>query len=216
MRKGPSSDSKIWTNLFPSKPTKSELTQIKITKGTVRCLAKIGTQRITYDDIAKESKVSRSLVKNYFPSLEELYFKTLQMCWVRYQNYVVERMKPKSTPLNQLKQYLEACFEYLNDEEVEIKAFLYLYYFAAVSKKFQKLNSDATLIGQERISELIKKAKEKKEVRPDLDSMEVAKYIQTFIVGAVFSSVAEQNPWSPSKTHRVFTNSLFKSIARPS
>ncbi len=176
-------------DLFERKPTKSELTRLRILEAAIRGYVQYGIEGVTYDKVSKLAKVSRPLVMHYFPSLEALFEAVAKFVRAAFQKYVVDRLAAETLPRKQLEAYVKATFRWVDEYPDHGKVWLLFYFECARSESARAAHTEMTTMGAERIQTMFAK--------PFEDSYARARMIQVNISGALTSLVTEDRKAAP-------------------
>ena len=177
--------------LVPLLPTsKSQKRRISIIEGALRCYAKLGIEKTTFDQIAKEAKTSRPLLLHYYPNKEEIFLLCANYVRARFQSYAVQYLQKGNTTVEKFDLYIESCFEWLKDYPEDVTFWSLFYYSTRTNKKCLKMNIDLLLVGQKRIAALLELLHKERKI-PKQDFFWNAKIIQTIITGALIQFSSE-------------------------
>ncbi len=173
---------------------KSDLMKMRIAEEAIILLLEVGFEKFNFDLLSKKSKVTRSLIYHYYPSIEELYFFISGFIRYKFQLYVIDKMKHKSSIKELLSAYIKANLDLpeLNHREISV----WLIYLAKCSLAFDlaQYNQSIVSMGTQRIIEILRVGQLNGEFKSDLLIESVARQIQLLITGYVVSRATES--WS--------------------
>lgn len=167
--------------------TKGQKTKAKILKKAIQLMGQMGSFEITFEQLAKASKVTRPLIHHYFPKQQDLFEEAVLIIRKNYQKHVVGRMEIAKTPKEKLIAYLESAMDW-TDYYPEHMAVWLLYFAAARLRDHERqINTQLVDIGHDRIQNLIN------ELNPNskTDLFDRAKMIQTLLTGSIVSLATE-------------------------
>jgi AcrR family transcriptional regulator len=181
--------------LLDARPSKSNRARVRILDATIACFGSAGLEAVTYDAVARQAGLSRSLVMRYFPSYEVLFEKT--MVYVRgfFQAYAVRAIQaagPRSR--DQLEAYLRSMFAYVREHRAHMVTWLHFFYVAGSRRKWRNLNTQLAELGHQRIQAMIELGRAEGDFPAQRSPRESAKLIQMLISGALTSACAERMP----------------------
>lgn len=183
-------DYTVWNEIFQGVPSKGQRTQVRIAEAAVRLYAKQGVHATTYDDIARETEVSRPLVIKYFPTYEDLFGFVAHYLRAKFQIIAVNRIKKASSPEGQLANYIDAMFEAVEKFPKDSRVWLYFYYQCALDKNYKRINTEMVEIGHRRIQIMIEEGV-KQGVFHTASPVMTARAIQVQITGTLVSYLSE-------------------------
>jgi AcrR family transcriptional regulator len=144
-------DSVIYSSLFEQKLSLPERRRLQIASAAIQNYVSVGLEKTTYERIAKASKISRPLIFKYFKDKEEIFTFAIKYIRANFQSLAVEAMQTRSTPTQKLEGYIDSTFQWIDDYPDHVKVWLLYYYRCGIHKKLRRLNTDLTVMGQERI-----------------------------------------------------------------
>lgn len=163
---------------------------MEIIEGALRCYAKYGIEKCTFDHIAKEAKTSRPLLLHYYKNKEEIFLLCAHFVRARFQDYAVRALQDGKTALEKLELYIDSCFGWLRDFPDDVTFWALFYYTTRTNKKCLKINVDMLLLGQQRIAAILEVAHREGRI-PAQDFLWSAKFVQTLITGALIQISTE-------------------------
>lgn len=200
----------VLPDIFPSKPSKAQRTQMQIIEAALHCYGKYGIEATDYERIAKRAKVSRPLVQHYFPKNEVLVRTVMTFIRGRFQKYCVDAILAETDPEAQLKAYLEATFEWIKKFKSDASVWFLFYYYCSFDKAYRKLNTDLVSQGQTRIAGLIRQGIAAKVFRGAKDSEieKRAKLLQNALTGGLVNAGTEDKMLSFNPSEDVIRHCL--------
>lgn len=160
-------------------------------EAAIVCLSKSGFEHVTIEMISREAGVSRTLLNHYFKDADEIREISIKYIRLLMQKVVVDGFAGKSEPREILAAYVDGCFYWTKTFPRHAQVWLTFLHRCAHTKAFRALNTQAVLVGEERIMALLEHGKSLG-VFSFTDARERAKMIQTLICGALVSSETEE------------------------
>jgi len=185
----------LFQTLFVPTLTKAQRTQVKIIESTIKCYSSVGIDNTTIDKIAAMSATSRPLVLHYFPTREILAENVVKYIRANMQNEAVKAIKSAQSPKEQIANYIESVFQWVQDFDQHLKVWMLFYYYCGINNKFNDLNTKLVSMGHERIQELFKLYVGTRKVQ-DKVLAEKAKMAQILITGGMLCCATEKLPLS--------------------
>ncbi len=172
--------------------TKSAKRRLEIIEAVISFLAKNGLENLTHDKIALECGVSRTLVRHYFPSREDLVRASLRFIRARFQDLCLREMRKTDSTLDQFRAYVVTASSWVRHLPNDCRAWLLFYYYCGTDRKFQTLNTELVEQGHQRIIAILEKLADE-EKRSIKNTSLKAKLIQNAITGCFISTATEQH-----------------------
>jgi AcrR family transcriptional regulator len=169
--------------------SKSQKTQAAIVQATVQCVADLGIEGITFDQIARASKKSRPLVMHYFKDRTALFEAVFKVIRHRFQNRVVESMAQAKTPQSQIDAYVHSCFKWVTEDEREAKAWLVFYLLCSKEAHYRKINTELVDVGWARMQTIISALQPKKS---SAETLLLARMLQQLITSGLLTCLTEK------------------------
>lgn len=183
------------SHLF-DKPSKTETRMIQIIEGAIKNYATIGSEKTTYDRIARTCKISRPLIQHYFKDKDAVFEKSIQYIRAQYQALAHAAIEAQSTPLEKIRAYVSASLQWVRDYPLHSKTWALFFYHCTIQPKLKALNTDLVLQGTKRISHLVSLGM-KEGVFEVEDAQAAARDLQIFLTGAIVTAGTETpaEPW---------------------
>lgn len=125
------------------KLSKGQQTAQKILEAAARCIAKVGIEKTSVTNIAKEAVLKRSLIAYHFPKKAEIFFKVI--------THIAEELMVKRTEMTKdttgklkLERVLLSYSDYFYDKTHNFNCFLHFQYLASIDSHYKKLNDQIT------------------------------------------------------------------------
>jgi AcrR family transcriptional regulator len=163
---------------------------LNLLESTIQCLSRKGFDGITLEMIARESAVTRPLIKHYFDDLQELKVFSIKYIRLLFQTLAVDEMKKAKNPAEMLGAYIDSCFRWVSNHRSHSLVWLAFMHRCAHNSEMRQLNTEAVDTGNERIETLLELGKSQSVFHFDLAN-ETAKMIQVLITGALITFVSE-------------------------
>ncbi|MGZ3722475.1 MAG: TetR family transcriptional regulator [Bdellovibrionales bacterium] len=159
-------------------------------EAAIVCLSRSGFENVTLEMVAREAGVARSLMNHYFKDAEQVREVSIKYIRLLLQKIAVDAFAKEKDPAAILSAYIDACFYWTKTFPRHAQVWLAFLHRCANFKSFRELNSQAVLVGEERIMSLLDHGKRLGVFAFD-DSRDQAKLIQTLVCGALISSETE-------------------------
>ncbi len=187
---GDGQTSNLFAQLFPFEASKSQKRQLAIIEATIDHIYNQGIGKLSLESVAKSSGMSRPLLKHYFADMDELLLQTFVYLRARFQAYVIGQLSAKAKPLQMLRKYVNAHFDWLENFP-ELSTVWLIYFFECCrQEQFKKQHSEFTRMGAERIAAMLERANETGDIELS-NSMQTAKRIQLILTGALINGSTE-------------------------
>ena len=161
-----------------------------ILEATIECLNKKGFGSVTLEMVAREGGVSRSAIKHYFSDLDDLSGTAIKYIRLRFQKRVVDAVSKHTTPTAMLAQYIDSCFEWVENQRAHANVWLSFLSQCVRRPTLREINTTAVVIGEERIQRLLKLGQEAGAF--SFASPEAAaKAVQSLVMGAMITYASE-------------------------
>lgn len=128
---------------FSKKLSKGQITAQKILEAAARCIAKVGIEKTSVTNIAKEAVLKRSLIAYHFPKKAEIFFKVI--------THIAEELMVKRTEMTtgtsgklKLERVLLSYSDYFYEKNHNFNCFLHFQYLASIDNHYKKLNDQIT------------------------------------------------------------------------
>ncbi|HHX89870.1 MAG TPA: TetR family transcriptional regulator [Paracoccus sp.] len=95
----------------------AELRRPEIVQAAIRTIAKNGLLKISYDQIARETDMSRQLIRHYFPDSEVLMVAICDALAASYRECLMKGIL-KANTAERLKMFLDFYFDFLAGEDL--------------------------------------------------------------------------------------------------
>ena len=148
--------------------SKATQTQLRCLEATLALVGRDGTSPFTYETIAEMARVSRPLVKNYFPSKADLIRETARIARADYQKLTIDLMEQQTSPRSKLRVYLEQMLAYPRLARDSAQFWLVFFQFCMFDDGCRKENGEYSSMGQQRIEALLRDCINKGDEAPDV------------------------------------------------
>ncbi|MGZ3768998.1 MAG: TetR/AcrR family transcriptional regulator [Bdellovibrio sp.] len=183
----------IYRELFPATLSKADKRKLEILEAAIKTYADLGVEYVSYEDIAREAKVSRPLVQHHFPDKRELFLFCVRFIRAQYQELAVHYISQAKGPREQLIFYVRSTLPWLKDYRPHVSAWLFYFYLCCGDKEFRNEHRSLTEMGYNRIIEILHQGSEAG-VFSKKDFARKAKAIQQLITGTVMQYMTENEP----------------------
>ena len=169
---------------------KSARRRLAIIEATIKTLASYGAEGTTHDQVAIECGASRTLVRHYFPSREDLVRTSLRFILARFQHLCIGELSKYSDPAKQFEAYVITACSWMNYFPTDCRVWLLFYFYCGIDRDYRKMNSDLVAQGHVRITALLASMAGTRSVsRRQLEIR--AKLIQNAITGCFICTATE-------------------------
>jgi AcrR family transcriptional regulator len=159
-------------------------------EATIQCLARKGFGQVTLEMIAREAAVSRTLVKYYFKSLQEIELYALKYIRISAQKLAAGALEEIRDPQEMLCDYTKACLKWAHQYRTHALVWLSFVQRCGRDKSSRQLNSEAVAAGTQRIQSLLELGKTVGRFHCS-DTAKAARMIQVIITGALCTIASE-------------------------
>lgn len=159
-------------------------------ESTIQCLARKGFGQVTLEMIAREAGVSRTLVKYYFKSIEEIELYALKHIRVSAQRLASKTLEEERHPKEMLQNYTKACLNWANQYRTHALVWLSFVHRCGRDRHSRDLNSESVEAGTNRIRSLLDIGRATGCFHCE-DTTKAARLIQITITGALCTMASE-------------------------
>ncbi len=163
---------------------------MNIVESAIDCLAKKGFDQVSLEMIARETAVTRPLLKHYFEDLENLELTCLRYIRYIYQKLTVDALDSAPNEAEMLKAYLGASIDWTLKYRPHCLVWWDFLRACGKNKKYREINTIAVKTEFERVRALISQGNANGHFKvEDIDG--AAKAIHLLVTGAIYSASAE-------------------------
>jgi len=137
--------------------SKSDLTRHKIFEGAIECIAKNGFEQSSFTEIAKKTKVNRTLVTYYFGTKKKLIQELVKYAIRSGQIFTQQYLSKNSSSADLIEQYINATFQWYEDYPLHAYFLLLSFQRSYYDKDVQNIVAEMIEMARYRIQEMIKK-----------------------------------------------------------
>lgn len=122
------------------KLTKGQLTKHKLLEATARCVSKIGIERTSFTEIAKEAQVKRPLVAYHFPKKDDLFYKVI----IYISDKLTRKVLSRGDGLRGregIKKTISEYMDFFQENSHYFHCFFHLFYMASIEERYRSLNT---------------------------------------------------------------------------
>lgn len=123
-----------------SKLTKGQRTKLKLLEATARCISKIGIEKTSFTEIAKEAKVKRPLVAYHFPKKDDIFYRVILYISERLTHMVLKDrkgVKGREGIVKTMSDYID----FFQNNKHYFHSFFHLFYMASIQERYRFLNT---------------------------------------------------------------------------
>ncbi len=183
----------------------------KLIEAAFKLMQSHGVSGLRLADIAKQAKVPAPLIHYYFQDLDDLHYEViLKLHYEILDDNIREAEKNREDPLRWFQEYLYGPLLWANQNPQKMAIWLYFYHLAARSERFERLNTEMSVRGRERIALILYEGVEKKvfKIPEGMNVQDTAKMIQSMIVGITITSASEIKTKSIEDWGRILQSSV--------
>ncbi|MFZ4715696.1 MAG: TetR/AcrR family transcriptional regulator [Bacteriovoracaceae bacterium] len=125
------------------KLTKGQKTAQKILEAAARCISKVGVEKTSVTNIAKEAELKRSLIAYHYPKKAEIFYKVI----ISITQSIVEQRSANTENLKgreKLQQILLSYTDFFYQNTHYFNCYLHFFYMSSIDEKYRKLNDQIT------------------------------------------------------------------------
>lgn len=162
---------------------------ISILSAAIENYAELGLENTTYEAIAKRAKVSRPLIFQYFRDYEDIFYNSVKLIRVHFQEFAVKAMAHEDSPAEKLKSYVRSTFAW-QEMHPAFSGTLFLYsQKCGRNERDRDLNTQFHITGRQRLVTLINAGLARKQFKCD-DPEAAAEMIQAIIAGGMLTTMS--------------------------
>lgn len=137
----------------PTDDKKTELIRI-----IIDCIAREGTEGLSFEQVGNLAQMKRSHVAYYFPSRQAMIEAAIRWVVQEGQKFTQERVQQARTPQEALLGSVKGAFDWLEHSPGYSTLMILFYYLASYDEAYRKLHSELRTVGEERILSLLRLA----------------------------------------------------------
>ena len=167
-----------------AKPEKDR--KLKIIEAAVKLFAKEGAAFTKLSEVAKSAKVPAPLIHYYYKEPEDLHYDVILYVLESLKEYNLRGTQNTSNdPVSTLRAYLKGPLIWAKENPEYFGIWMYFYYMASRSERFEALQTQIRIGGRERIGLMLYQGFEKDVFKnPNRRPVsEIAREVQTQITG---------------------------------
>ncbi|WIV13334.1 TetR/AcrR family transcriptional regulator [Proteiniborus sp. MB09-C3] len=150
----------------------------------IEAFPRFGFNEIDMDKIAKLAKIKRTTIYNYFSSKEELWENCIRYIVDKQKSIIESIVLADENPVEVMDNYIDSLFK-LENEYYNAIIIVSKYHYIS-NKKMQELLKELIDIKIKLFSSIIENGKQKGSYKKDINSINTAKLITTFLFGLSF------------------------------
>jgi AcrR family transcriptional regulator len=172
-------------------PASLQNREVELLEAAIRVYVREGGEKFSFERVAAQAGVSRSLLSYYFKSHNEVFEKCVLYVRNRYQMLALDAVKkPLPTSASKLRKYLQAAFDWPRVSPYHAKFWFLLYLKASNDVEWRRKNQEWVKLGTARLSVLVEEGIQNGEW-DCADPARAARQLQIFITGALVSFMTE-------------------------
>lgn len=126
--------------MIEDKLTKGQLTKIKLLEATARCVSKIGIEKTSFTEIAKEADVKRPLVAYHFPKKGDVFYRVILYISERLTRIVLAH-RDGVRGREGIKKTIAEYIDFFQENTHYFHCFFHLFYLASIEERYRFLNT---------------------------------------------------------------------------
>jgi AcrR family transcriptional regulator len=168
-----------------STPSRAEARKGMVVQAAIEILATEGIDSLTFDNIGKRTKMSRSHVVYYFKSRDRLIEETVRAVTVSAKQEIGDFMGQPAHWRQALERYVEGNFHWIENNPDHASVYTLMYYLASFRPIYRKLHLEIRKVGSDWIEALLRQAPEFSKA----NVTDLAKNIQGLVTGNIIEAV---------------------------
>lgn len=120
--------------------SKGQITRRKLLEATARCISKVGIEKTSFTEIAKEAQVKRPLVAYHFPKKNDVFYRVILYISEKLNQSVLnhrDNIKGREGIKNTITEYLN----FFQENKHYFHCFFHLFYMASIEERYRFLNT---------------------------------------------------------------------------
>lgn len=142
--------------MFDFRLSKGDQKKLEIIQATIECIAEFGVEKNSFESIAKKIGTRRSHITYYYQDKDAIYLDVFKYIAGTYQEFLAKYLTHNLRSKNKLDKYLDAYFDWANNNQSQLNAILLLYHFCFYKPEFRAVNQKIREGGIERIAFILK------------------------------------------------------------
>jgi len=201
----------LFLKLFDLEPSRRDLRKIEIVLAAIDCIAEVGLELTTFENIAKRLKTGPSHVAYYFPNKTEIIEAAIKFSLGTAQDITVRNVQKVSSKKEKLEVIVRSTFEWGRTYPKHALVFLLFQYLGAIDEKRKALHSEIRKVGRDRIVQVLE-SHEKSTSMSKIKTKRVAHEIQNMTLGNLFESISIDSPYSLKEHEDATVKAVFELV----
>lgn len=176
---------KIVRALRKPAPSRVESRTAVCVEAAIEILATEGLDQLTFDNVGKRVKMSRSHVVYYFKNRDRLIEETVRAVTVSAKWEIEQYMGVPAHWRQALERYVEGNFHWIKNNPEHASVYTLMYYLASFRPLYRNLHLEIRKVGSDWIEQLLGQATEIDRA----DVADLAKNIQGLVTGNIIEAV---------------------------
>lgn len=119
--------------------TKGQKTAQKILEAAARCISKVGVEKTSVTNIAKEADLKRSLIAYHFPQKSQIFYKVIQH--ISNEILLLRQVNTQNTVgREKLEKILKTFSDFFYENPHYFNCFLHFQYMSSIDDEYRRLN----------------------------------------------------------------------------
>lgn len=154
MKKEPQ-NSDLYAAFLNFKPSRSDQRKIDLLESTIDCIASIGVESITLEELGKRTGMTKAHVAYHFKSCRLLVEAAVKFVISTGQSETVAKVSVAKEPRDKLIAFVNATFEWLEKFPKHSSVMLLFYYYANTQLEYRALHTEVREFGAKRLAAIL-------------------------------------------------------------
>jgi AcrR family transcriptional regulator len=172
---------------------KGDLRKVEIIKSAIDCLATLGVEQTTFEEIGRKIGIRKSHVAYHFPNMDDLIETAIRYVLANVQNYVVAHVKNETGWRRALEVQARCTIGWPRVFPNDARVYLFFCYRCSYNARLRELNREFREVGIRRIVGLLEPVAKKSKVGADR-LQDVARRAQEIVFGALLTALTWESP----------------------
>lgn len=184
---------------------------LQLALNTIDLIHEEGLDGFSFEKLSKRSKIARSLIYHYFPTLTSLLMFSSAYIRFEYQSFVLKKIATQKTPLGILSGYVLAALDWVDVSPKHACVWLIYFHRCALTPELASQNRVLVDMGTQRIQGILNAGISMGEFGlTKNDVPRVARAIQVLITGGLISRATESRsaPYWQNEFHQILQTAL--------
>jgi AcrR family transcriptional regulator len=153
--KTPSQPNDLYAAFLNFKPSRSDHRKIALLESTIDCIASIGVESITLEELGNRTDMTKAHVAYHFKSCRLLIEAAIKFVISTGQSETVNKVSKAEEPREKLIAFIEATFEWFEKFPKHASVMLLFYYYANTQDEYRALHTEVRELGAKRLAAIL-------------------------------------------------------------